>query len=92
MTFYEFDKYIAINSSSYQNREGWAPAMYLKEADSYQVEAIYSASIKRKEATSKGSVQSTAKFSGKASSSDLLFWSEIRLILLWMNQIHLNLS
>lgn len=52
----------------YQDREGWAPAMYLKKPNPSQLQAMGS-SIKRKDETNKGSVQSAPKVSGKATLS-----------------------
>lgn len=53
-----------VTSISCQNREGWAPAMYLKKPDPSQLQAIRhgSASLAREKGLSQGSsVQSATK-------------------------------
>lgn len=55
-------------ATSYQDREGWAPAMYLKKPDPSQLQAIRhgSASLAREKGLSQGSdVHSATKPPGK---------------------------
>ena len=54
-----------VHPFSYQNREGWAPAMYLKKPSPSQIQAIGSSSLRREDDVTTAREQVAAKAPGK---------------------------